>query len=316
LRVFCPKEKTQIVFEVVDTGAGIAEEEIGILFEPFVQTESGRRSMQGTGLGLPISRQFVRMLGGDMKVESTLYQGSKFTFDIRVVLGHHSNTLPLNAHKRIIGLQPNQISYRILIVEDVEQNRRLLWELINSIGFEVRTAENGLEALAIWKSWQPHLIWMDMLMPIMDGYEATKRIRATPEGKQTVIIALTANAFSSEQKAAKEAGCNDFLSKPYRENILLEKMAQHLGVQYYYESDKLKYQKSRELSKLTRDDLAMLPSSWLQAVYQAAYRLDEEAILELIKELPQGQTTLSQQLKELVNSYRLDIILDLTATND
>ncbi len=319
LRVFCPNENTNIVFEVADTGTGIAEAEMGIMFEPFVQTESGRKSMQGTGLGLPISRQFVRMLGGDMRVESTLNRGSKFTFDIKVRICDRPESLSHNATNskgRIIGLQPNQSNYRILVVEDVEQNRKLLWQLINSVGFEVRTAENGVEALSIWKSWRPHLIWMDMLMPIMDGYETTKRIKATPEGQKTIIIALTASVFSSEQKAAKEAGCNDFLSKPYREKILLEKMGQHLGIRYYYESDKLKSQESGDLSKLTRDDFVTMPAEWLNCIYQAAYRLDEERLFELIKEIPPQEKLLAEKLTALVNNYRLDIILDLTASGD
>ncbi|MBR8832368.1 MAG: response regulator [Chlorogloea purpurea SAG 13.99] len=312
VRVSCPKEKTEIIFEVADTGAGIAENEIGILFEPFVQTESGRKSMQGTGLGLPISRQFVRLLGGEMTVRSAVRKGSTFTFNIKVALCDRNDVIALNCERRIIGLEPNQLNYRILVVEDVEQNRRLLWELMNTIGFEVRTAENGLEALSIWQSWRPHLIWMDILMPIMDGYEATKRIKATPEGQQTVIIALTANAFSSEQKTAKTAGCNDFLSKPYREKVLLEKMALHLGVRYYYETDPLKSQKARELTKLTREELLVMPQLWLGKVYQAASHLDEETILELIKEIPDEYEVIARKLKELVNNYRLDVILELT----
>lgn len=213
--------------------------ELSTLFDPFVQTETGRQSVEGTGLGLPISQQFVRLMGGDITVRSTLGQGTVFRFDIPVVLGTAADEKPMPSKQRVIRLEPNQPSYRILVAEDAAVNRKLLVKILDRIGFEVCTACNGQEAVALWESWSPHLIWMDIIMPVMDGHEAIQQIKRTLKGQNTVIIALTANAFEEEREAILKAGCNDFVSKPFREEELLEKMALHLGVRYVYEQQLL-----------------------------------------------------------------------------
>ncbi|HAJ61141.1 MAG TPA: hypothetical protein DCP31_19350, partial [Cyanobacteria bacterium UBA8543] len=155
-------QQTTITFEISDTGSGIASTEFESLFEPFVQTQTGRTSQQGTGLGLPISRQFVRLMGGEIKVSSTLGEGTTFTFDIQVSSADMAGIQPQKRTRKAIALEPNQPRYRILVVEDKWENRQLLVKLLESVGFEVRKAENGKEGVAIWETWEPHLIWMDM----------------------------------------------------------------------------------------------------------------------------------------------------------
>ncbi|MGA9382129.1 MAG: PAS domain S-box protein, partial [Phormidium sp.] len=199
-----------ITFEIEDTGAGIAENEIEKLFDPFVQTETGRKSQQGTGLGLAISRKFVQLMGGDIIVKSKLNEGSNFKFDIRVKVGDRTDILSEKPIKRVINLATNQPKYRILIVDEVEDNRLLLHQLLAPLGFEIKESENGLEAVTEWKKWQPHLIWMDMRMPVMDGYEATKIIKSQPGGQNTIIIAVTASALEEERSLVLAAGCDDF----------------------------------------------------------------------------------------------------------
>lgn len=312
LRVFCHQDPTKITFEVSDTGVGIAPEELDILFKPFLQTESGRKSMQGSGLGLPISRQFVQLLGGDFTVNSILNKGSVFSFNIKVGISDKSNVISTGKFRRVMGLAPDQPKYRILVVEDVEENRRLMDELLKDVGFKVQTAENGLKALEIWQTWQPDLILMDILMPIMDGYEATRRIKATTKGEKTVIIALTANAFLEEQLAVKKAGCDDFVSKPYQESILLEKIARHLGVLYLYDEDTTMVKKTAHLANLNPDHLKVMPSQWIHEINQAAYTLDDAKIMELISQIPENQPFLAEKLTNLVDDFRLDIIFDLT----
>jgi two-component system sensor histidine kinase/response regulator len=154
------------------------------LFEPFEQTQTGRKSQHGTGLGLPISRKFVQMMGGDITVSSTPDLGSKFAFDIQIRLADPTDVKMLKPQKKVIGLAPGQPEYRILVVDDRADNRLVLVRLLSSLGLLVREAENGQEAVAVWEDWQPQLIWMDMRMPVMDGYEATKQIKAHPLGKQ------------------------------------------------------------------------------------------------------------------------------------
>ncbi|GAA6618712.1 response regulator [Scytonema sp. NUACC26] len=307
-------QSPMLIFEIRDTGYGIATEELQSIFDPFVQTSTGRHSMEGTGLGLPISRQFVRLMGGDIYVTSIPGEGSIFRFDIRVSLPTKTDILESSKPKRVIGLQSNQPQYRILVVEDVEENRILLVRLLASVGFEVRSAVNGVEAVAVWQQWKPHLIFMDMLMPVMDGYEATKRIKATLKGQATVIIALTAHAFSEERSAVLEAGCDDFIPKPLREEILFGKIATYLGVKYIYAEENQLYspQSLAQSLHLAPDALNVMSLEWVRKLHWAAMAVDDAIVLNLIKEIPEEHSSLAQTLNRLVESFRLDIIANIT----
>jgi two-component system, sensor histidine kinase and response regulator len=304
----------RLLFEVEDTGPGIAPEEMGMLFNPFVQTETGRKSMEGTGLGLPISQQFVRMMGGEISVSSTLGQGTTFTFDIQVGVATSADDKPISTKQRIIGLEPNQPSYRILVVEDAAVNRKLLVKILEPLGFEVRTATDGQEAIAVWQSWSPHLIWMDVIMPTMDGYEATKQIKQSPNGQSTIIIALTANAFEEQQEAILNAGCDDFLPKPFKREVLLEKMAHHLGVRYIYEQQTTPtlLQSPNPGQSLTPDALAVMPTSWVTQLHQAALYADDELMKQLIAQIPLKHDRLRQALRALIDNFLLEQIINLT----
>ncbi|MEW6498690.1 MAG: ATP-binding protein, partial [Cyanobacteriota bacterium] len=180
----CLLANSRLLFAVEDTGPGIAPEEIDLLFEPFGQTEAGRKSQQGTGLGLPISRRFVQLMGGDIQVSSVLGKGTTFAFDIQIALADATEVQITQTKRKVIGLAPNQSEYRILVVDDRFESRLVLVTLFTSIGFCVQEAENGREAIAIWESWKPHLIFMDMHMPVMDGYEATRLIKAGEQGSE------------------------------------------------------------------------------------------------------------------------------------
>ncbi len=311
-------QPTTISFEVADTGPGISPEELGNLFDPFVQTQTGRQSMEGTGLGLAISQQYVRLMGGNITVSSVLNQGTIFTFDIQVSLATSADEKSISYQKRIVGLEPNQPSYRILIVEDVPENRQLLVKFLEPLGFEIRTAVNGQEGVALWESWSPHLIWMDILMPVMDGYEATRQIKRTPKGQKTIIIALTASAFEEQREAILRAGCDDFIPKPCQENVLLEKMAHYLGIRYLYEeqqastsSGETSHQNvSRE--ELTPEVLAFMPTPWVAQLHQAALYADDELMNQLIEQIPSEHSSLRHSLRELIDNFRLDQLIDLT----
>ena len=317
LRVYPGTEPTQIFFEISDTGVGIAAEEFSLVSEPFVQTESGRQSMQGTGLGLSISKQFIHLLGGELKIESKVRQGSIFTFDVQLRLADAIAAQQNFPTQEVIGLEPNQAPYRILVVEDVEENRLLLVHLLTPIGFDVRTVNNGQEAVEMWEKWQPDLILMDMLMPVMDGYEATRRIKSRPRGEKVVIIALTANAFSDSKLATLKAGCVDYLAKPYRKQLLFEKISQHLGVRYRYrgKNNPLSHQKGTKFS-LTPESLQFMPQNWISAVHQAAREMDEDRIGKLIQQIPVGNELLVESLTNLVDNFRLDLLLNLTKPHE
>ena len=229
-----------IFFEITDTGPGIAPNKMEKLFDPFLQNETRHTSQDGPNLGLVISRQFVELMGGELTVESEHGSGSTFKFYIKARIADKDFTSAQDAEPQVIGLAPNQPAYRLLVVEDKFESRRLLVTLLESVGFNVKEAANGQEAIQIWQAWEPHLIWMDMKLPVMDGYKATKQIKSMPNGKSTIIIALTANVFDDKRQAVFAAGCDDFVGKPYLESDLFEKMAHYLNVEYIYKTTKPK----------------------------------------------------------------------------
>ncbi|MBA3922187.1 MAG: response regulator, partial [Nostocaceae cyanobacterium] len=207
-----------LVFEVEDTGPGIANDEINQLFEAFVQTEVGMKSAEGTGLGLAITREFVQLMGGEIASRSVVGEGTTFKFNINIATADVSDII-IKPIRRVIGLEPNQPTYRILVVDDITENRLLLVKLLQPIGFEINEAENGIQAIELWESWQPHLIYLDTRMPVMDGVEATREIRAREckldvTTRRTAIIALTASAFETRRAEILAAGCDDFIRKP------------------------------------------------------------------------------------------------------
>ncbi|NJN85143.1 MAG: response regulator [Leptolyngbyaceae cyanobacterium SL_7_1] len=314
LQVNCtasPSDPTQVTLEFVveDTGPGIASHELDCIFEAFKQTETGRKSAEGTGLGLPISQKFVQLMGGAIAVESQLGRGTTFRFTIQAI-ADQPTPLAL-AHPTIIGLAPDQPTYRILVVEDQPSNRLLLLKLLRSVGFEVQAAENGQEALRVWQEWQPQLIWMDIRMPILDGYEATRQIKAQPQGKDTIIIALTASAFEEQRQVILAIGCNDFVRKPFQESEILAKMSQYLGVRYRYQEDSLAAQPDGQTS-LTQLDLkamlAAMPPEWTTQLQEAASQGDDLLIQSLLQQIPPEQSLLLGTLTNLVNHFRFDLI--------
>ncbi|MGB5594613.1 MAG: PAS domain S-box protein, partial [Crocosphaera sp.] len=308
-----------LTFEIEDTGPGIAPEEVEQLFEAFGQTETGRNSNEGTGLGLPISRKFVQLMGGEITVSSVLGQGSLFTFTINANIVTANSIKVDKPSRRVIGLAPGQPQYRILAVDDRLESRILLVKLLSSMGFNVRQASNGQEALDIWERWEPHLIWMDMRMPIIDGYKATQRIKETTKGQATVVIALTASAFEEERNLVLSAGCDDFMRKPFREDVLWQKIAQHLGVSYIYEDLDPKNLSSQDNKQGTpeetcqlREHLLKMPPEWIKKLHQAALECSDDGILELITQIPPESELLAIALQEWSQNFLFDSVVELT----
>lgn len=300
------KQPITIDFEVTDTGKGIAPEELQHLFQPFVQTTTGIESEGGTGLGLSISSQFVELMGGKIEAKSKVGEGSIFSFQIQATLSD-SSVLKSKSEVKIEHIAPNEPNYRILVVDDQEANCQLLKKLLQTVGFQTQIAQNGQEAIAIWQTWQPHLIWMDMRMPVMDGYTATEKIKQHHDCN-TVIIALTASAFEEQRAKILTAGCDDFVRKPFQETIILEKMAQHLGVKYIYKKEAI----SDSTSLVTTEDLSFMSAQWIEQLQQAAIAVDADSLTELINQIPATHHSVALQLTELVDSYDFDAIIDLT----
>lgn len=237
------RRTVRIEFEVRDTGRGITKEEIPRLFERYSQTESGRRSSEGTGLGLPIARNFIQLLGGDVKVESVFGEGTAFRFYIEceelAYAAAEENQLATildeTTAQRIVGFDSSKEEVRILIAEDQPTNRLLLKKILGKAGFVLAEAENGQEAVNKWKEWQPDLILMDEDMPVKKGSEATREIKSIcGDGNDPIIVSLTAYALAQAKESALEAGCNDFVAKPFRSHELFSVISKHLELQYRF----------------------------------------------------------------------------------
>ncbi|MDM8525531.1 ATP-binding protein [Desulfococcaceae bacterium HSG8] len=311
-------EKEQnLRFSISDTGAGIASDEMDSLFDTFVQTESGRKSNEGTGLGLAISRKFIRMMGGDIAVESELGRGTVFRFGIRAEAAEVAEIEGVKPERRAIALEPDQPLYRILIVDDRESNRRLLVRLLKPLGFKLREAQNGREALEIWENWEPHMICMDMRMPVMDGYEATKRIKSETKGNATVIIAVTASVFEEERSVVLSAGCDDFVRKPFKDSEIYEMIRNHLGVQYAYEDaveTAPEADQIADMDVLTHDRLIALPVDLLDHLEDAVIENDPDATDTVIHQIREKDELLASTLAELVKDFRFDILQKVFVT--
>ncbi|MFN7715503.1 MAG: ATP-binding protein [Pseudanabaenaceae cyanobacterium] len=301
-------------FEISDTGSGIAQAELSKLFEAFSQTESGKQSQEGTGLGLVISRQFIQLMGGDITVKSELNQGTTFAFSIQVNPGdgtQEEDTLT----RRVLALANNQPNYRILVVDDKSINCQLLIKLLTPLGLEVKEASNGKEAITIWEEWEPSLIFMDMRMPVMDGYQATKYIKSTTKGNATAVIALTASVLEEEKAIVLSAGCDDFLRKPFKEQVIFEALTKHLGVQYIYEKlgdDNISNEDSKVVVSYTdREILKGMSEEWRLQLSEAAIEGDSNRVAKLIQLIPNQNSNAIQILERLARQFEFDEIVEL-----
>ncbi|MCP4348761.1 MAG: response regulator [Desulfobacterales bacterium] len=304
-------KKAGFQFEIGDTGEGIAPDELGSLFNAFVQTETGRKSQEGTGLGLLISRKFVQMMGGDISVESEAGRGTVFRFGIQAWIAHSAEIRTEKPERRVTAMAPEQSEYRILIADDNEPSRTLLLRLLALPGFELRKAENGRDALEIWKKWEPHLIFMDMRMPVMDGYNATKAIRSSAT-RNPVIIAVTASAFEEERAAVMSAGCDDFIRKPFEDAEIFDVIQRHLGVRFVYEdSQGLTEAEAGAGTAMIQDALAELPPDLLNALKQAAADGDSERLHQIIAGIRPHNAGLADELTGLTDDFAFDTILDM-----
>jgi CheY-like chemotaxis protein/anti-sigma regulatory factor (Ser/Thr protein kinase) len=307
-------DRQQILyFEVEDTGPGIEPDELDNLFEAFVQTRTGKESQEGTGLGLPISRKFVQLMNGDISVSSKLGHGTVFKFYIRAGLAEPEEIEhPAPARRRVIAAEFDQ-QYRILIVDDKADNRQLLIKLLDPLGFEIREAENGKDAVEIWDEWDPHLIWMDMRMPVMNGYEATRKIKETVKGQATAVIALTASGFEEERAVTLSAGCDDFLRKPFRESDIFDMMQKHIGVRYIYETSATgpeHLSRAPDSRPLTPSAFQNLPSEIIAKLEVSSMRADIADIERLVDEIRSYDAALADTLAALSHDFEYTKILE------
>jgi signal transduction histidine kinase/DNA-binding NarL/FixJ family response regulator len=298
-------ERGCLKIEVEDTGEGIAEDELEKVFAYFEQTESGRQKKSGTGLGLAISRDYARMMGGDITVTSKEGKGSTFYLNIDIEVGSEADIKKKIPMRRVIGLEQGLEIPRILVVEDIEENRTLLVKLLNTVGFYVKEATNGKEAVDIFNQWRPNFIWMDIRMPLMDGLVATRHIKKTEAGKSTIVVALTAHALEEEKNHIMAAGCDDFVRKPFREEKIFEIMEKYLGVKYVYEKKEeavpvtvlpsAQYA-TAPTALVNAGQLADLPKNLQSELEESLIRIDREAVQGAIAKIATHNPALADAL--------------------
>jgi two-component system sensor histidine kinase/response regulator len=291
----------RIGFAIMDTGAGISSDDQNRLFHAFYQTDFGITKGEGSGLGLTISRAFVRLMGGEISVRSQLAQGSTFSFSLP--LPEVSAPATVVTAKRVLSLAPNQPSVRVLIAEDDVDSRQLISCLLENAGFQIQAVSNGQEVIAAFQAWHPHFIWMDMRMPMVDGYQATRQIRALASGNNVKIAALTASVFKEERNDILAAGCDEMLSKPLEEQRLFQVMGELLHLDYCYEASS-----PVQPEIASPPDLSILPESLQAELKTAAEQLDVEAIHGITGKMF-DYLDCAQTINAWVDSFRFDMLL-------
>lgn len=298
-----------LCMEFADTGCGIAPDEIARAFEPFEQTRSGRFQGSGTGLGLPISREYARMMGGDLTVDSVVGTGSTFRFTFRAKAARESdirNNISDSAGQ-VVGLVPNRPAPKVLVVDDDEASREALRLHLEIVGFDVREASNGKEAVAITEEWRPEVVLMDLWMPEMDGLEATRRIKASPAGPTTPILAVTASVLEESEKEAITAGADGFIRKPFRKAEVFRELKRVLGVEYLYEESRLKADDNALREARGKPDVT---AALLRDLSDAAESGDGLKLRRLLEEhRPELGSALAQDLGDLANGYQYAEVL-------
>jgi CheY-like chemotaxis protein len=294
-------------FEIEDTGIGVAPEDQARIFEPFEQLVNGTRH-KGTGLGLAIARQLVTLMGGSLQLESKLGRGSCFRLELPAQRTRKSEVISAPPAERVLGLEPGQPAHRVLIVEDEAENWMVLERMLQNAGFDVRVAENGAEGVEVFKEWLPRFIWMDLRMPVMDGVEATRRIRALDGGLDVKIAAVTASGFESDRADVLSAGLDDYVRKPYRPNEIFDCLSRHLGVRFRRAPCETPI--SAESVELPRAAMANLPPALRDQLREAILALNPELISSVIAEADAHDPELGRALTQHAEMFSYAAILD------
>jgi len=296
---------SRLLVDVDDSGPGIPASDRERIFDPFEQAAAGVRA-GGTGLGLAISRQLARLLGGDVTVQSEVGRGSCFHVEISLSQGELDGPRVETPLRRVIGIKPTADPFRVLVVDDQPENRKLMSQMLAAVGFHIREASDGAEAVTIFAAWSPHAVLMDMRMPKLGGAEAIRQIRATPVGKTVFILAVSASVFADSQQQALAAGADDFLSKPFREADLLERLRVRLGVEYIFvdvPGPRTPGVMVAPNHGLARSALAQLPFSLREQIHAAAINADYDRLMALADQLAGLDADSARVLRQTIERF-------------
>ncbi|OQW94976.1 MAG: hypothetical protein BWK79_04000 [Beggiatoa sp. IS2] len=305
-------QNSKIRFQIEDTGPGIASQDIEKIFQPFQQVGDTQYKAEGTGLGLPITKKLIEMMGGQLQVESTPEQGSVFWMeldltDVSDLIKVHKVQEPV-----IIGIEGHK-TYHILVVDDRWENRSVMNNLLTPLGFDIIEANNGQEGLKKAGEINPDLIITDLVMPIMDGFEMVRQLRQVPKFETIPIIAASASVFDYHQQQSKSAGCNDFLAKPFHAEALLALLQKHLNLNWIYEKEPSPVM--TEVIVESKENITVGPSAkQATTLYDLAMRGDISGILEELDTLDLAETQLkpfTRKIRQLAKEFKEEEICKL-----
>ncbi len=300
------QETTQqklLLLTIKDTGIGIPQSQLEQIFRPFHQVAHTNRSTEGTGLGLSITQKLVQLLQGSIEVQSQPGQGSEFSITIPLKKVYDFQHEMMEPEYLITGHQPP--SRKILVVDDKLENRIVLTNMLEPLGFEMRVAKNGQEALESVQTSKPDLILMDLVMPILDGFATCQYLKKDPATRDIVIIAISASVFEEDQKQSKAAGCDDFLPKPFKAPILLEKLEKYLQLKWIYQE--IPSQNS-PLTRGSEDQSQETPNLELaQEIYKMAEIGDIQGISQVLEEMKkEGKAPhFHQHLEKIAKTFNM-----------
>ncbi|MGB1288185.1 MAG: response regulator, partial [Aggregatilineales bacterium] len=307
ISLYVGADTSYLYCDVQDTGRGIPADVLPALFDLYGTPQPGSNYQpDGAGLGLPLSQSFARLMGGDLVLESQ--DGSGTTAHVTARYESASRTdVRVTQGASVVKLTASEEDYRILVAEDRAENRLLLLSLLEDVGYQVKVAHNGVEAVEIVESWEPHLVLMDMRMPVMDGYEATQKIKAQED--PPIVIALSASAFIQQQRQMYASGCDDIISKPFRAEEIYEKFAEHLQIEYEYLSSVSA--SPAPVRAIQPKNLVTLPDKLLNALYGAVVRLDTVAVIQIVDEIRSHDAEIGRTLRQMVDDFRYDRLRQL-----
>jgi CheY-like chemotaxis protein len=248
-------------------------------------------------------------MGGAITVTSQVGKGSVFLIELPLQVGEAEAVEAKDRPKQVLKLDPGQATCRVLIADDIDDNRQLLAQLLAPVGFEIHLATNGAEAVEAFGEWSPHLILMDFRMPVMDGHEAIRRIRSLAGGLNPKIIAVTASAMDENRQDLMNIGADDFISKPFREAELFQKIHCHLGVEYIYADEPS--QGSPQCVELTPESFAGWPQQLLEPMREAVITADLDQLLSRIHDVETRDPLIAEALRRLAEGFQYEKLLDL-----
>ena len=306
-----PQKNDNYYFEVRDTGAGIPMEKQASIFKAFQQDEEGIKQ-GGTGLGLPISKKLLKLLGSDLKMESILQEGSRFFFTLKLPSARTLDELDDNAYTTVSQLA---FDYKVkaVLIDDVQANLDVLARVLENIGVECKVADNGRDGLQLVDDFSPDIVFSDYHMAGVDGLEVTRRIRKKHVNSQIKIVMISASVFTYQQKIYREEGVNGFIGKPFVREEIFEILVDLLGVEYQY-GDIIDHRPKEQ--KLLGLDISSinLPKELLTTIKNAAQSGQISKVNELIEYLENENlmaTNLIKHLKDLTDKLELDSVFDI-----